>query len=63
MQGQQYGGVSQARLSKRTESPWRKFWGKKWNGRLADNFVHLKNNIDRLLLDLMEHVEKSKIDT
>lgn len=48
MQGQQCGRNGQARLSKRTESPWRKFWGKKWNGRLADSFVHLKNS-DRLL--------------
>ena len=37
--------------------------GEKWNGRLADNFVHLKNNIDRLLLDGMEHVEKFKVDS
>lgn len=41
---------------RRTESLWRTFWRKQWNGRLADNVVSLKNNIDRLLLDPMEHV-------
>lgn len=33
------------------------------NGRLADNFAHLKNTIDRLLLDSTEHVEKFKVAT
>lgn len=31
-------------------------------GRLADNFAHLKNTINRLLLDPMEHGDKFKVD-
>lgn len=33
------------------------------NGRLVDNFVHLKNNSDRFLLDVMEPVEKFEVDS
>lgn len=36
--------------------------GGKWNGRLADSFVHLENT-DRLLCNSMEHVETFKADT
>lgn len=61
LQEQEHSRDSQARLSKRTESPWRKCWGgMEW--RLADNFVCLKNNIDRFLPDLTERVGKFKSD-
>lgn len=37
--------------------------GGKWNGRLTDDFMYLRNNVDKSLLDLTAYVEEFKTDT